>query len=55
MNGRKFQALDFDSQDADIRDDAEWWRMQDQELEQEEMDRLEIEAEIAMMRCEGWM
>lgn len=45
------QALDFE---ANVPQDQEWWRQQDQELEQQELERLETQAEMEELRHNGY-
>jgi len=44
--------LDFDG--FPWSDDTDWWRQQDTELEQQELDRLEAQAEIEDYRLNGY-
>ena len=46
------RALDFDLRDADS---PEWWRAQDEEMDKEEMEQIELQAEIAELRQGGWL
>jgi hypothetical protein len=45
------QALDFDCQN---HTDPDWWRMQDAELEAEELQEIERQAEIHEYRLNGY-
>lgn len=47
----EFATLDFDGYPEDS---ADWWREQDQELEREELEALEIKAEMEELRHNGY-
>ncbi len=49
------RALDFDNHDPSLADDWEWWRMQDAEMTRDELDALEVAAEIQELRTQGYM
>lgn len=51
----EFGALDFDNHDPSMADDDDWWRMQDAEMTRDELDALEIQAEIQELRTQGYM
>jgi hypothetical protein len=46
--------LDFDNQNPDLSDDDEWWGQQDKELEQEELERIEQQADMEELRHNGY-
>ena len=46
--------LDFDNQNPDLSDDDEWWRQQDEELEREELERIEQQADMEELRHNGY-
>ena len=48
----ELQTLDFDTQNH--TDDSEWWREQDAEMERDEMEALEIMAEVEDIRRNGY-
>lgn len=48
---RPNEMLDFD---RDIPDDTEWWRDQDEQLEREELERIEAQAEAEELRHYGY-
>jgi len=52
MRPREELPLDFDG--FPWSDDADWWKQQDTELEQQELDRLEAQAEIEDYRLNGY-
>ena len=37
-----------------VEDDTDWWRDQDAEMTQTELDALEIQAEVQDLRCGDW-
>lgn len=45
-------SLDFD---RDIVEDRDWWRQQDAEMEQRELEEIEVLAEIQEYRTQGYM
>ncbi len=45
------ESLDFE---RDMPQDNEWWRQQDAELEQQELERLEAQAEAEELRHTGY-
>ena len=45
-------SLDFESQN---NIDPDWWRDQDAEMTQTELDALEIQAEVQDLRCGDWI
>ena len=54
MSHRELADLDFDNHAPEIDDDDEWWREQDAELEQQEMERLEAQADEDWLRRFGY-
>ena len=46
------QALDFDLRDADSPD---WWIEQDHDMQKQELEQIELQAEIADERRGGWL
>ncbi len=48
----ELQILDFDHQNH--TDDPDWWRQQDAELEQQELEQIKGQADIEDMRLNGY-
>ena len=51
---KKLAQLDFDNHDPEIDDDRDWWRQQDEELEREEIERIESQADEDYLRRFGY-
>lgn len=47
----EYHAIDFD---AESYTDSDWWKQQDDELERDELERIETEAEIFDLRINGY-
>ena len=50
-NWQELQTLDFD---AVPFDDPDWWREQDMAMETEELERIELQAEMEELRHNGY-
>ena len=48
----ELQTLDFDHQNH--TDDVDWWKQQDAELEQQELEQIKGQADIEDMRLNGY-
>ena len=48
---RPNEMLDFD---RDVPDDTEWWKAQDDDLQREELERIETQAEAEELRHYGY-
>lgn len=52
---RKLEALDFDNHSPECADNHEWWRQQDNDMRRQEIEQIEIAAEIQEYRNQGYM